>query len=148
MELLYRRDGGPTSVDIRLLVSPSLFTRTLSRVRRCLRTSAIREPASDNSVEGETDQAAPTHRSPDSDDATRAVKVSDRLAGTKWGQTANQTAIRTHRGAREEWPFDSPANAPLAQDNSRWNWVANWRRRPDLNRRMEVLQTSAGVMIA
>ncbi len=54
-------------------------------------------------------------------DAT--AKLSERLAGTKWGQTADQTA--------------------LAVGDTREFLRKVWRRRPDLNRRMEVLQTSA-----
>ena len=50
-------------------------------------------------------------------------RLSDRLAGTNWGQMADQTALAV--GETSSFPRNL------------------WRRRPDLNRRMEVLQTSA-----
>ena len=51
-------------------------------------------------------------------------KLSDRLAGTKWGQMADQTALAVGETS---------------------SFLRNlWRRRPDLNRRMEVLQTEPG----
>ena len=129
---VFQRNGKPITSIIKAFKAGCRAAGYPGRIPHDLRRSAVRNLVRSGIPESvamkltghRTRSVFDRYNISSADDLREATsKLSDRLAGTKWGQMADQTALAVGETS---------------------SFLRNlWRRRPDLNRRMEVLQTSA-----